>query len=364
MRLLHVADVHLERPFRGIGHARGNERRQELRDAFARVVTLARERRVDALCIAGDPFERENAPPAIAEFLQSQFARLAPIRVLIAPGNHDYVSPGSLYDRHDWSANVQIFREPALTPVSVADGTIWGAAFTGPERHTSPLDGFSGARPGPAVGLFHADVVAPGATSSYGPFDPAGIAPSGLTFAMLGHVHAGRLDHAHHFAYPGSLEPLDVSETGPRWALLIEVGVAGVAVEPIEIARRGVIAESFDITEITTRQELAEVIAARRDAWTGNDVALRVVGTLQGELAANPSLIRAGLDGLVSRLDVVAEPFPDLDDLASQPTTLGLFVRRAREKIATAADPAEQDRWHAALRAGVAAFKGQPEFLP
>ena len=364
MRLLHVADLHLERPFKWLGHLRGQARRQELRDALGRVIVLAKERKVDALCIAGDLFERENTPPSVGDFLRSEFATLDPIRVLIAPGNHDYFSLGCLYDRVSWSSNVHVFRESAIQPVELPGGTVWGAAFTGPERHDSPLRDFSAPASGVQVGLFHADVVAAGESSAYGPLKSSEVPSAGLRFAMLGHIHAGRLDQSYRFAYPGSLEPLDVSEVGPRWGLLVDVTEGSWAVEQIAIARRRVLAEEIDVSTFTTRQQLVDLIEGRRDSWQDCDVSLRIRGVLQGGLAANPPLIREALTGFDVALQVLAEPFPDLESLATQATTLGLFVQTVQTSMRNSADEAEKARWQDVLHAGVAAFKGQEVFLP
>jgi len=363
VRLLHVADLHLERPFRWLGHVRGQARRQELRDALARVIVLAQDRQVDALCIAGDLYERENTPPAIGDFLQAEFAKLDPMPVLIAPGNHDYFSPGCLYDRVSWSPNVHVFREPTMQPFELSGGMVWGAAFTGPERHDSPLRDFAAPASGVQVGLFHANVVAGGESSVYGPLQVSEIQSAGLQFAMLGHIHAGCLDRNCRFAYPGSLEPLDVSEVGPRWAHLIDAKESSCEVEQIPIARRQVLADEIDVSALATRQQLIDLIAARRAAWQACDVSLRVRGVLQGELAANPALISEELREFDVALEILAEPFPDLDALASQATTLGLFVRTVQASIQHAADEAEKARWQDVLLAGVAAFKGRQEFL-
>ncbi|HEX5415261.1 MAG TPA: hypothetical protein VFZ25_06325, partial [Chloroflexota bacterium] len=293
-----------------------------------------------------------------------EFGWLDPIPVLVAPGNHDYFTPGCLYDRVAWSPNVRIFREPSLQPFALPGLTIWGAAFTGPERHDSPLENFAAPPDGRHVGLFHADVVSPGETSVYGPLDPADLPRAGLRFAMLGHIHAGRCDEANRFAYPGSLEPLDVSEVGPRWALLIEIERDSCQVETIPVARRQVIAEAIDVSALTTRQQWTDLIEGRRAAWRDRDVALQIRGVLQGELAANPSLLREALAEFDVAPRVQAEPFPDLGSLARQATTLGLFVRTVQATIDEAVGEAEKARWRDILRAGVAAFRGQEEFLP
>ena len=43
MRILHFADVHLDRPFVGLSPEAGDHRRRELFGAFRRCLTLAQE---------------------------------------------------------------------------------------------------------------------------------------------------------------------------------------------------------------------------------------------------------------------------------------------------------------------------------
>lgn len=363
MRLLLIADVHLERPFKWLGHARGAERRQELRDALTCAVDRAQNYQVDAICIAGDLFERENAPPPVGEFLRATFERVRPIPVLIAPGNHDYFSVGCLYDRISWPSNVHVFRDAIPRPYPVADGAIWGAAFIGPERHQSPLENFRVDGAGLHLGLFHADVIDGEGSSPYGPLAPEEIERSGLALALLGHVHGGRVDEARRFAYPGSIEPLDLSEDGMHGALLVDVSRSGSSIQHIPLARRTVISAEIDVSSVSTIRELAELLAAQRPQWDGHDVRLRVIGSLQGELLIHPEAIRETLDR--GDVDLVLDVWPaeDLDSLARQRTTLGAFVRAVREKVAQATSPEEARRWEDVLAAGVAAFHGHEVIL-
>ncbi len=363
MRLLLIADVHLERPFKWLGHARGAERRRELRDALTRAVDCARDYGVDAICIAGDLFERENAPPAVGEFLRATFARVRPIPVLIAPGNHDYFSTGCLYDRISWPSNVHIFRDAPPRPCPVADGTIWGAAFIGPERYQSPLENFRVDGEGLHLALLHADIMDGESSSPYGPLAPEEIERSGLALALLGHVHECRVEETRRFAYPGSIEPLDLSEVGSHGALLVEISRSGYSIQHLALARRTVIHAEIDISSISTIRELSELFAAQRAQWDGNDVRLRVLGSLQGELLIHPEAIREALDGLDVDLALDVWPAEDLDSLARQRTTLGAFVRAVREKIAQATDGSDARRWEDVLAAGLAAFHGHEVIL-
>lgn len=87
----------------------------------------------DALFCGGDLYEHEYFRPDTAEFLKATFAELAPIPVYIAPGNHDWYGPQSLYAQVDWSENVHVFREAVFRGVELNNGVwLWGAAHMGP----------------------------------------------------------------------------------------------------------------------------------------------------------------------------------------------------------------------------------------
>ena len=114
MKIIHFSDLHLDSPFAWIGATGGaaRKRRQALRDTLVRIVDLTREVNADALFCGGDLYEQEHFRPDTAEFLKDTFAGLAPLPVYIAPGNHDWYGPKSLY------AQVDLERERPRLPGS------------------------------------------------------------------------------------------------------------------------------------------------------------------------------------------------------------------------------------------------------
>ena len=118
-RILHFADVHLDAPFKWAPREAARKRRQGLRDALSRIADLAISEHVDALTCGGDLYEQDYFTPDTAEFLRTTFERVAPIPVLIAPGNHDWLGPVSLYRRVRWGSHVRIFEDGRLTPIEL-----------------------------------------------------------------------------------------------------------------------------------------------------------------------------------------------------------------------------------------------------
>ncbi len=145
MKIVHFADLHLDSAFAWCGATGDAARRrhQALRDALLAIVDLTREVGADALFCAGDLYEHDRVTPDTAAFLRRTFAELDPVRVYIAPGNHDYYGSESLYATSEWSDNVHIFKESRLRPAALADGiTLWGAAHRVPANTDNFLNGF------------------------------------------------------------------------------------------------------------------------------------------------------------------------------------------------------------------------------
>lgn len=134
-KILHLADLHLDAPFRDLSGSRGTAkaRREGLRSTLKYALEMARARQVDAVTIGGDLYEAENISADTAQFLRQQFAAMAPLPIIIAPGNHDPYTHNSPYAYVSWSPNVEIFRAPTLTPLTLAgDLQLWGAAHDSP----------------------------------------------------------------------------------------------------------------------------------------------------------------------------------------------------------------------------------------
>src|SRR3982074_736444 len=117
LRLLHFADLHLDRSFAserlyGVGAQR---RRGDLRAALERIVLRARDAQVDLITCGGDLFEQDHVPRDTAAFVVQTLGG-AGLPVLIAPGNADPAVPSSPYRYLRWPDNVTITAHDDLRP--------------------------------------------------------------------------------------------------------------------------------------------------------------------------------------------------------------------------------------------------------
>ena len=370
VRILHFADLHLDRSFAGLSVAPSEaaKRREELRAALRRIVDLALELDVDALTVGGDLYEHERAGPDTGNFIASEFARLAPKRVLVAPGNHDPYVPDSLYWRLDWPANVHIFETMSWEPLQLSDTiTIWGAGHRGPAVRDNLLATLSVESGRTNIALVHASDISavPEGKPAHCPFTREDIERSSVDFALLGHYHELRLrpQDAPRYAYPGSPEPLDFSETGDHYVLLLTANGQGLSCEPRKINEVVYQTSAIDITGMSTSDAIRKAICALAEDEAAARAIMRVTLTGQPEsdldLDLNALLQSTHdrfryLDPIIDKTDTPL----DLEQIAEESTTRGAFARMLRQEMADS-PPADLPVLQNALHYGLRAFAGQ-----
>jgi DNA repair exonuclease SbcCD nuclease subunit len=356
MRLLVFSDLHLDAPFEWAPAAIGRTRRQALRQCLDGIVALALSQRVDAVCCAGDLYEQERFTPDTVAFVRDCFARLDPIPVFLAPGNHDWYGDRSLYRVAEFSPNVHIFTSDRLSPVPLAEGvTLWGAAHRAPANTRGFLDKFEVDREGVHIALFHGSEQGDIAFEESGkvahaPFRAEQIRAAGLHHALVGHYHRPRdaVDHT----YPGNPEPLTFGETGDRGAVIVAVDPDGVVTrERHRVAVTQVSDVEVRLDGVAHAGQVAErVVAALADVK--GTVRVTLAGEVGPDVDVSPdALVRPEhIEAWVVRLGVVTRAY-DLERLAGEPTVRGQFVR----DVLAAAELDEDDR-RRVLVTGLRAF--------
>jgi len=333
MKLMLFSDLHLDTPFRWAGPELGRARRNALRETLRTIVALAGAQHVDALLCGGDLYEQERFNPDTTSFLAEVFGQVD-VPVYLAPGNHDWYGPESLYRLASWSPNVHVFTEDHLMPVTLAEGvTLWGAAHRAPANTDGFLEGgFTVDRAGVNLALFHGSETAAlgfqeGGKAPHAPFGAEQIEAAGIDHALLGHFHCPR-DAARH-TYPGNPDPLNFGETGQRGAVLITVNDDGsIARERFTVSTSHVTSVDVDLSGVTSSTgvrdrvgeavaELSGVVRVTLIGDVGPDVHVHL-GDLTG--------VGPHLDALVPRLGPIGVTY-DFEALAAEQTVRGRFVR-------------------------------------
>jgi DNA repair exonuclease SbcCD nuclease subunit len=367
--ILHFADLHLDGAFAGsrLPATLARNCREQLRKTLRRIVDLAKERGANAVTVAGDLFERARLSPDTAAFLISEFERLAPIPVFIAPGNHDAADAGSLYQRGRWPENVNIFASNRLTERPLTkEISLWSAAHLSPSERQNFLLHFQLPPSNPPhfpILLLHATLVAaPAQTNpSHSPVTLEHIRQAGFPLALLGHYHTAQVARAGDTiaVYPGSPEPLGFDETG-------EHGVAWIQIEPgqspqvetIPLAELRFETVDVSVDDCAHRDQLFDKIMAlqkERD-FSKAFARLRLVGNAQPSLFLDLPVMTQRIQSRFAfvHLENLTQPSADLQQLAQEPTVRGAFVREAL--AAMEAEPKNGPRCSDALIYGLQAF--------
>ncbi len=353
MKLLHIADIHLDRVFRSAETRHDADRRRaELRDALRRALTVGRDECVDAVCIAGDAYEHDFVREDTVEFLRDQLAGVG-VPVLVSPGNHDPYLPGSVWQRTLWPDNVHVFTQDRIEPFALdLEVTVWGAAFTAKHCSTNAIADWQAPNDGGThVLLIHGALTGEQWADDPGhrPLTRDQLRATGAKFAMLGHFHDGRGDDF--LLYPGSLEPLGWGERfGTHGAAVIDVqGNGAVSWEFHEIARRRYAEQTIDVSGATTSTQIETSIATAAAGFTASSLRVILQGEVEPTCEIDPRLLSERCRGGLAELVVVdhTRPAYDLDAIAREGSVRGRFVAR----MLASDDPLAPDAAIAGLRA-------------
>lgn len=361
MKLLHFADLHLDSPFTWAGPELGRSRRRALRQVLQRIGELASSESVDAVLCAGDLYENECFTPDTTAFVADLFNELE-VPVFLAPGNHDWLGPRSLYATASWGPNVHVFEENRLTPFALADGfTIWGAAHLVPANTPGFLEDFRVERAGVNIALFHGSeqgalMWQESGKAPHSPFREAQIAESGLSHAFVGHFHSPRTTRW--YTYPGNPDPLTFGESGDRGVVIAEVDEVGCIQRTVhDVSLTRITDVAVQLQNIQHAGQIRDAVSEAVEPLTG---IVRL--TLNGEVAEEvdvrvEDLLAAGahLEAFLPRVGDLTVAY-DFEDISKEQTVTGQFVR---EVIAdTSLDENERRR---VLITGLRALSGRSD---
>ncbi len=353
LHILHAADLHLDAPFAALTAEQARQRRSEQRQLLDALADAAIERGADLVLLSGDLLDSAQTYRETAQTLAAALARI-PAPVAIAPGNHDFYTPSSLYAADFWPKNVTIFRDSAPQRIALPDLELYGCAFTGQFRDDSPLSSFRTAPSDkPSVMVCHGDVEG---TGRYGSISRQEIAGSGLTYLALGHVHACsglRREGGTYWAYPGCAEGRGFDELGDKGALWVTIADdRAVTADFLPLCRRRYEILECDLTGKDPAQAVAQALSQGRAddvcrlILTGEAPALDLSGLLA---AARP------YRWALTARDHTRVP-QDLWAREGEDSLTGLFLREMRRRI-DAAQGTERATLEKAVRYGLAALE-------
>jgi DNA repair exonuclease SbcCD nuclease subunit len=361
-RLLFVGDVHLGRRPGGLPAALDAHglTADELAPAAAwrGVVDYALEHRVDAVVLAGDVVESENARFEAFGPLDREVRRLvdAGVAVVAVSGNHD---GGALPRLADAMPDFRLLgRDGRWEQLTLRRGDrplahLLGWSFPGEQVETSPLAGVV-LPPDPddalpRIGLLHCDLDTSG--SPYAPVARAELERAPVDGWLLGHVHVpSDLSGDRPIGYLGSLVGLDPTETGLHGPWLVTAAErGGLAARQLPLAPLRWEALEVAVDELSAPEQLLAAVGRAletlgREIAAGSGDATRAIGcrvTLTGTTPIHRELREAlrrtpvadyartveGRLCFVNRIADRSRPRIDLPRIAGDETPPALLAR-------------------------------------
>ena len=370
IKILHTGDIHLDSPFSGLDAHRSEVRRNELRGTFTSLMTYARTENVDLFLITGDMFDVGFATRETISLLIREISKLK-CPVVISPGNHDPAGEGSVWRKNVFPDNTYIFTSEELSSFEFPElgFRVYGWGFEKTAMRDNPLAGKKAENDGLVNVLsVHCDLTSPISASC--PLTADELLAFGADYCALGHVHnPDSVSLPHGISYCGCLEGRSFDETGPKGAVLCEIGRRSSPGEEVPVrysrvrfSKRRYESLSLAVDGVADGEELKEKISNFiSERKYGDDTLLRL--TLTGRVREDLAVDTAALSDLGERLyalDVRDETTPDWNAsaLAADPTVKGEFYR-VLEPLLTSPEPEKRKIASAALRYGLAALAGE-----
>lgn len=367
LTLLHLADVHLGKPFQMLG-GQGAAQRRALEETFVRAVDLAIAKQVHVVLIAGDLFDSPRPSPALVDLAERELRRLddRSIWVGLVAGNHDVAPDGFVGGSNrlrEAGPHVVLFgRTVESRAVPELDLTMTGRSAD-PGTPASPLSGWPRQRTTRfAIGVTHGSAYRGGQIESSAAMHPQEIRDLGLDYLALGDWHsASEVVPAPAPAwYAGSPELLAYDQEGAGHVLMVAIAAPGRAtVTPVRIGRRQYKRLEIDAgtaDEVGLRKALEEA----GDPEAVCDVLL--TGVVPVDRVVNTAAIEREYADRFFRLRMQSKVqlWLDEEQLSRLPadSVLGRFVRLMRTRLVEA-DQAQRPALEEALQVGVALLQGR-----
>ena len=356
IKILHAADLHLDAAFSSLTPHQAAQRRQEQRQMLFEIVRLANSEECQIVLLAGDLFDSDNAYPDTTEALIAAFSSCK-AQIFIAPGNHDYLAPGCVYQTANWPENVHIFKENAIRSVSLPElgCRVYGSAFTSMDAY-GLLDGFTAEEDGLLnLMVLHGDCLNAGSPNNA--ISKQQLAQSNLDYLALGHIHMQsglRREGNTYYAWPGCPMGRGFDELGEKGVYIVQADKQSADVRFVPMHGR-----KYEILQVEAGDDALASILAALPEQTQNDI-YRII--LTGESAEiSTAELHHALDERFFGLEFKnkTEPKRELWERAEEDTLRGLFLRALKEKYDAAEDEESKRLYAQAARMGLDAMDGR-----
>lgn len=220
MLIFHTADIHLNSNLKSnLDDKKALIRRDEIKNNFYNLISLAETQKADFFIIAGDMFDTETGIVRLKNQFLDIISEHPEIKFLYVNGNHDESS----FLNDDVPPNFYIFRRN-WTYFNFDNIT-----FAGRSVPVKPADNYFNDLELDAnrtnIVVLHGDITLSNNNDTDYAINLNSLKGKNIDYLALGHRHdfeQGRIDNRGNFAYPGALDGRGFDEIGPKGYITID----------------------------------------------------------------------------------------------------------------------------------------------
>lgn len=304
---LHIADIHLGRPFSDLSVYSYDEKYKSILDravekTFNNIIDFALNNKVDFVLIAGDTFDSEKQDFSSQLILKKGLKKLeeAEIKAFLICGNHDYVNS---YNKNtfNYGENSLIkiigINTPNYAEIEIENkrhekiAVLHALSYTTDKMNENPIKYFSKCdnlnKLMFHIGLLHSDITAE-KDSPYAPCSYGELENMGYDYWALGHIHKPEPQINDKIQYSGTVQGRNIKETGAH-------GIRYIKVENNIIAKN-----EFIKLDTVRYEEVFADISSANDLTEAYDIISDCLGNILNDDFCDLHLVNLNLSGITS----------------------------------------------------------------
>lgn len=356
MKFIHTGDLHLS----GVKQINSNRNFDIQKSQYAMLCNIAecaRKNGAEAVLICGDVFDDVHVPKNIFDMFSGFVASLAPIKVYIIFGNHDYCCEENPVCRYPLPENAVVIKSDKIVKIPFDSRTyIYAASFCGKYQEKSLLDeNVDVEKEKVNILMMHADLNVP--DSLYNPVSTLQLQNSGMDYAALSHIHkssgvkkAGNT----YYAYSSIPQPRHFGETSDSFVIFCDVEKCRSDFQYIKVCDR-----SFNKYDINVNMSSTDEAAEKIRGMINDGGFYRFVLKGTADSGFNFNMLKNIIDS--ENVEMIDETTLFISDNISPNNLAGRFILNMQKKISSETDEKKKLLLNRALKIGVGALSKDGE---
>lgn len=358
--MIHCADLHLDSAMTThLDRDKANERKQELLNAFIKMVEFAATNNVEVILIAGDMFDTKDVQRTTKNTVIYQIQKHPEIRFYYLKGNHD--GDNFIDELKDIPDNLYLFDNQWKSYKEGKNIRIYGVEQNGYNPYI--YRDFKADKNEINIVILHGqDTENGGDGAEY--INLRALENKGIDYLALGHIHSyreGQLDSRGKYCYPGCLCGRGFDECGPHGFVCMNIDEENHLIQSkfMPIDSRNLYQVYVDVTGCTKTIEMIDIAKEKLREYSSDSlIKIVLTGELDVECEKNLEYIQKTFESEFYYVTVSDKTTlsVDIDKFAMDISLRGEFVRQVRQNE----DLSDEDK-SVVIRYGLQILDGEKE---